>query len=74
MIKYDEFVGMVNAQCLNLAGISIHDLPDNTDFADFWYEDMTIEEAKDAARDAAKEVLDIEGYDLDVLTDEDEDE
>lgn len=74
MIKYDEFVEMVNAQCLEMAGISIHDLPDNTDFQDYWYEDMTPAEAKEAAKECAEEILVLEGYDLTVLDDDDDDE
>jgi len=69
-INYDNFVEMVNAQCLAQAGISIHDLAD-IDFQDYYYEDMTPEEAKDAAKECALECLMLEGYDLTVLDDDD---
>jgi len=72
-INYDNFVELVNAECLALAGISIHDLAD-IDFQDYFYEDMTPEDAKDAAKECAIECLSLEGYDLTVLDDENEDE
>ncbi len=58
----DDFIAMVDRVIQRKTGVSVHDLPDFA-FSDFYEENMDYEDAKEAARDCAAEMLADEDYD-----------
>jgi len=60
----DDFIAMVDRVVERKTGMSVHDLPDFA-FCDYFEEDMEYEDAKEAARDCACEILADLGFDED---------
>jgi hypothetical protein len=57
----ESFISLVDKVIQNKVGVSVHDLPDFC-FADYFEEDFTADEARDAAEDCASELLYDAGY------------
>ena len=57
----ESFISLVDKFVQNKIGVSVHDLPDFC-FADYFEEDFTADEARDAAEDCASELLYDAGY------------
>lgn len=57
----ENFISLVDNVIQNKIGVSVHDLPDFC-FADYFEEDFTADEARDAAKDCASELLYDAGY------------
>lgn len=58
----ETFISLVDKMVQNKCGVSVHDLPDFC-FADYFEEDFSVEEARDAAADCASELLQDAGFD-----------
>lgn len=57
----ESFISLVDNVIQSKIGVSVHDLPDFC-FADYFEEDFTADEARDAAEDCASELLYDAGY------------
>lgn len=58
----ETFISLVDKMVQNKCGVSVHDLPDFC-FADYFEEDFTAEETREAAADCAMELLQDAGFD-----------
>jgi hypothetical protein len=58
----ENFIGLVDKFVQKKSGISVHDLPDFC-FVDFFEEDFSPEETRDAAKECADTILYDNGFD-----------
>ena len=60
-MKINEFIKMVDAVIASKVGLSVHDLPD-VDFWNYFYEGISGDDAKLAAKECAMDLLADEGF------------
>lgn len=63
-ISFEQFCKMWNKHCIRVFGIDADDLPDIMCIDDYWYEDMSQQQAKDALLDMEQEMRQELHFDL----------
>ena len=56
-VSYSKFVQMCNIETAGVCGMGTDDLPEYVDPADYWDEGMTTDEATQAAKEFAQELM-----------------